>query len=345
MKLTAVIKKLEPRHPFTISRGTKSFVENVFIRIEDDGITAYGEASPNIYYKETAGDILTILKGLHNYLGSSKINTIKDIEKIWTEAWQLLTPSRAAQCALDIALWDLLGKKLNTPAAQLLWDRPPEGIISSCTLGLCTRSELPQRLKELTGYPVIKIKMNHDGDIDLPKFIHENSNAKLWVDANCSWGNLDIPVLLHKLSQLGVEMVEQPLPPGADNRMTSISKNSPLPVIADESCVVKESVKKLSGLFSGINIKLVKCGGITPAREMIKSAEHLGLKIMVGCMLESNLLISAGAALAQQAHYVDLDGNWLLKDNMFAGVGFKSGKLTISKKPGLGVNPAPGIFN
>ena len=339
MKISVSIKKLKPNNPFRIARGEKSFVENVFIKVEHQGITGYGEASPNNYYGENAGDVSTKLSGLHEFLSDKGVSSIQDIINIWQQVWLCVKPSRAAQCALDIALWDILGKKTGASVSRLLWGRPPEKLTSSCTLGICDPADWEKRVGELAGYPVIKIKMDERGDLDFPRYIRSRTDAVIRVDANCSWGKLDISEMSHILHGLKVEFIEQPLSPDNNHAMPGILKGSILPIIADESCTIPPDVKPLQGKFSGINIKLVKCGGLTPGVDMLKTAKELGLKVMVGCMLESNLLISAGAALGQQADYIDLDGSWLLQDRVFDGVTFQSGILALSDEPGLGVRP------
>lgn len=339
MNIDVSIHKLKPNNPFRIARGEKRFVENVFIQIEHDGITGYGEASPNKFYNERAQDVATKLSGIKEFLSDKGISSIDEIINIWQQAWPLLNPSRAAQCALDIALWDTLGKKMNMSVSQLLWGKSPEKLTSSCTLGICDPPDWEKRFNELAGCPIIKIKMDGRGDLDFLRYIRSRTDATIRVDANCSWGELDITDMSHRLKNLGIEFIEQPLPPEENPKMSAVLKSSPLPIIADESSIIPEDIEKLKDRFSGINIKLVKCGGITPGREMLGIAKEQGFKVMIGCMLESNLLISAGAALGQKADYIDLDGSWLLKDKVFGGITFQSGILTLSEKNGLGVWP------
>src|SRR5439155_18079132 len=164
------------------------------------------------------------------------------------------------------------------------------------------------------------------------------------VDANCAWGGIDLAPLAVELSNLGVIFIEQPLSPLEDARMPEILAASSLPIFADESCVIRDDVNRMTGRFSGFNIKLVKCGGLTPALEMVQAGRELGLQIMVGSMLESSALIAAGAVIAQQADYADLDGAWLLRDDPFTGMGFARGMLSCSRAPGLGVEPFDRLF-
>jgi L-alanine-DL-glutamate epimerase-like enolase superfamily enzyme len=344
MQLQAVIKTLEPRNPFRIALGEKTFVDNVFVQLESNGICGYGEASPSKYYGESAEDVLEKVLGLKDFLLEMDIALISDIPSVWKQAWKYLQPSRAALCAVDVALWDLLGKKESVSVSRLVWRRPAETLVSSCTLGISEPEYREARVDELVQCPVIKIKMDQQGDLELIRYVRSRTDAVIRVDANCSWEKIDIADMSRTLHDLGVEFIEQPLPPEMNHRMPAVLEKSVLPIIADESCVVPADVKSLQGSFSGINIKLVKCGGLTPGLEMLKTAKKLGLKSMVGCMLESNVLIAAGAVLAQKADYCDLDGAWLLKDPLFEGVDFTSGRITLSEGKGLGIQPTFDIF-
>jgi L-alanine-DL-glutamate epimerase-like enolase superfamily enzyme len=217
-------------------------------------------------------------------------------------------------------------------------------VVSSCTVGLCEESEWQTKVSEVAQYPVIKIKTDHSGSLNFLRYVRERTEALLRVDANCSWAGLDIGAITASLRELGVEFVEQPLPPEENYRMHELLVRSHLPLIADESCRIPWDVPFLRNGFSGINIKLVKCGGLTPALEMVGTARGLGMKVMAGCMLESNLGIAAGTVLAQQADFADLDGSWLLQDTLFDGVSFEAGRLTLSGEPGFGVWPKEELF-
>jgi L-alanine-DL-glutamate epimerase-like enolase superfamily enzyme len=188
------------------------------------------------------------------------------------------------------------------------------------------------------GFPLVKVKMDARGDLSPLRRLREAGVSRLLVDANASWTADQCAGLLPQLANLGVEAVEQPLPASLDAEMAALRESSPLPLLADESCVIPEDVDRLTQAFSGINIKLVKCGGITPARRMLENARNHGLKVMVGCMLESNVLISAGLVLAQKADWVDLDGSWLLAQDPFSGPVFDKGMLIPGNEPGLGVD-------
>jgi len=235
-----------------------------------------------------------------------------------------------------------LGKKRQSSVSRLIWNCAPRQLISSCTLGLCEPPEWESRVTAVSKCPVLKVKMDEKGDVRFLQFIRSKTNATIRVDANCSWLSLDVPKLTSVLEAMQVEFVEQPLPPENNTAMPLILKKSKLPILADESCTVADDIPDLQGKFSGINIKLVKCGGITPAIEMIRIAHDLGLSVMIGCMLESNLLIAAGVAAAQKAEYADLDGSWLLRDKVFDGIEFENGIIAPNDRPGLGVSLCDG---
>ncbi len=344
VKLATTICELHPRAVFRISRGERAQVRNVFVRVELDGIVGHGEASPNIFYAETAADVNSKLQRVGEWLRGRAAGSVADIEQIWHEAWPLLKPSRAAQCALDVALWDLVATQKNKTASELAWGEKPRAVSTFCTIGLSTREELMAKIAELSGFPFIKIKMDHSADLDAVRFVRERTSARIAVDANCDWSGLNIEELSHELAALDVEFIEQPLPPGEDAQMPQALPASALPVIADESCVTMDDVERMPSKFSGFNIKLVKCGGITPALAMLRRGRALGLRTMVGCMLESSVLISAGAVVAQQTDYADLDGAWLITDDPFRGWKFDSGILQPPHFTGIGCEPRSDLF-
>ena len=317
-------------------------MRNVFLRLEQDGIAGYGEASPNAFYGETWEGVTAKLEGAADFIRSLAVRSVADIERAWADAWPWLAPSRAAQCALDLALWDWLARREDVSVAELAWGAEPKPVTTFCTIGLSTPEELEEKLAELRGFPAIKIKSDHAASLDPMRAARERSQALLAVDANCGWGGADLAALSRDLAQLGVAFIEQPLAPAEDGRVSE--GGSALPVMADESCVVEEDVARIAPHFAGFNIKLVKCGGLTPARRMVRHGRGLGRRIMVGCMLESSALIAAGAVIAQQADFADLDGAWLLADDPFRGWEFQSGVLIPPAGPGLGAEPEAGLF-
>lgn len=317
-------------------------MRNVFVRLERDGLHGFGEASPNAFYGETSEGVSAKLAAAADFVGSFEIQSVTDIEKTWDACWSVVAPSRAAQCALDVAFWDWLARRNGTSVAELAWGAEPKQVPTFCTIGLSTPDELDAKIEDLRDFPMIKVKADASGDLGAVRLLRERSRAAIAVDANCAWSSQNVDSLTSDLARLEVIFLEQPLPPDQDARL--MRGAAPLPIIADESCVTGTDVDRVAAQFDGFNIKLVKCGGITPALRMVRRGRELGLKIMVGCMLESSVLIAAGAAIAQATDYADLDGAWLLRDDPFAGWRFKHGVLHPPASSGLGVAPLEPMF-
>ncbi len=339
MQLTWVTRELHPRRVFRISRARRREVRNVFVRLERDGIAGYGEASPNSFYDETWEGVGAKLEAAREWLARLEITSAADIDQAWEDGWPRLAPSRAAQCAVDLALWDWLGRREGKSVSELLWNQPARAVQSFATIGLSTAEELPERIAELAGFPRIKIKSDQTADLSTIEKVRAEHPALLAVDANCSWDAARTRLLAQRLAQLGVRFIEQPLPPG-----DAESVSCALPVFADESCVTEADVERVARGFDGFNIKLVKCGGLTPARRMVVHGRILSRQLMVGCMLESSALIAAGATIARFTDYADLDGAWLIGDDPFTGWTFDRGVLHPPQTPGLGVEPEAGLF-
>lgn len=340
MKFAYVSRELIPRRAFRISRPRKAEVRNVYLRLEHEGATGYGEAAPNAFYDESWQGVIAKLEEARAFIEALDIREVSDVEAAWREGWSILNPSRAAQCALDVALWDWLARRKQTTVAELAWGSAPVPVESFATIGLSTPEELPAKVDELRGFPWIKIKSDASADLETIRYVRDHNPARLAVDANCAWENRDLPSLSRDLADQGVEFLEQPLPPAMDEWITPLA----VPVLADESCVTQGDVARVAERFDGFNIKLVKCGGITPARQMVIQGRQLGKKIMVGCMLESSALIAAGAVIAQRTDYADLDGAWLIGNDPFTGWHFDRGTLHPPSDAGLGVAPIPGFF-
>jgi len=315
---------LQPRHLFRISRGAKAAVQNVIFSIESEGIRGLGEASPNAFYQESSEDVASRLTALTPWLEGVTVAEPEEIVALWPEIWQRVQPSRATACAVDLALWDWLAQSRSLTQSELLWGEKARPVTSCVTLGLSEPAELEAKLAELEGFPLIKIKLGRENPVGLVSKIRQRTSARLVVDANAAWDVLFLAEIAPHLASLGVEFIEQPLPPGADFPATSI------PVFADESCIIPEDIDQLPDAFSGFNIKLVKCGGITPALDMLERGKRRGLRTMTGCMLESSVLISAGFAVAQRTEYADLDGSWLLQSEPFGRTWFDRGIIGLS---------------
>jgi L-alanine-DL-glutamate epimerase-like enolase superfamily enzyme len=320
-------------------------VRNVLVRIEKDGTAGYGEASPNAYYRETPEGVHAAIWRAREWLRGFSPRTVSDIRHAWSESWKILAPSRAAQCAIDLALWDWLACAEGCSVTELALGRPPGHVRSFCTIGLTRPEEFHARLRELSGFPLIKLKSDAGAGIEPIREARAQTDAGLAVDANGSWTADTLRRVAPALADLGVFFIEQPLPPGDDALLPELLAVSPLPIMCDESCVTRDDVARVPSRFSGFNIKLVKCGGLTPALAMLRHGRELGLQVMVGCMLETSVLIAAGAVIAQESDYADLDGAWLLADDPFSGLPFENGILRVPASAGWGLEPKTPLWD
>ena len=342
MKVSTWLCALHPRSVFRTSRAARRETTNVFFRIERGGIAGYGEASANAYYGENAADVAARLTRMQDFLAGCALDSPEDIAVIWDEAWPVLMPSRAAQCALDVALWDWLAKREQCTVTELALGMEPRSVESFATIGISEQEELEAKIAELEGHSRVKVKAGKTGDLSAAARVRAGmKGAMIAVDANCAWSGADLLKASADLAALWIEFVEQPLPPANDADMRDLAKSVPVPLLADESCVTLEDVERMRDGFAGFNIKLVKCGGLTPALRMAERGRELGLRTMVGCMLESSVLIAAGAVVAQVTDYADLDGAWLLGDDPARGWEFSGGVLRPPYENGLGVRITP----
>jgi L-alanine-DL-glutamate epimerase-like enolase superfamily enzyme len=237
---------------------------------------------------------------------------------------------------LDIASWDMFGKLRSLPLYQL-WNLDySKAPVCDYTIGIDTVEKMVEKMQEKP-WPIYKIKVGVPGDVEMVEALRKHTDAVFRVDANAGWTLEEAQQKIPVLKELGVELIEQPLAKDNWEGMMVLFNESPLPLIADESCVYEQDVEKCKGYFHGINIKLTKCSGITPARRMIEKARALEMKIMVGCMNESTIGSAAIAHLAPLVDYVDMDGPLLLAEDTATGITYDHGKVSISDKPGLGI--------
>ncbi|MEO8351752.1 MAG: dipeptide epimerase [Chthoniobacteraceae bacterium] len=331
---------LETRHPFRIARSRRAPLRNVFLSLTDDGATGLGEASPAEYYGESAAGVVNRIAVARTWLQSVKLRSKADIHRAWNACWEYVAPSRAAQCAIDLALWDWLAQREGVSVTELALGKKPAAVTTFGTIGLSSIDELPIRISELESFDAIKIKSDQNADLDLIEQIRAGFAGTLAVDANGAWEHADLSELCRRLAALRVTFIEQPFPPGQDSALDEL--HLVLPVFADESCVTEEDVDTLPPGYAGFNIKLVKCGGLTPALRMARRGRERGRQTLVGCMLESSVLIAAGCVVAQKTDFADLDGAWLLAHDPAHGWMMDRGRLQPPSTAGLGVSrPVP----
>jgi L-Ala-D/L-Glu epimerase len=339
MKLSHEILTVRTRHPFTIARGGSSDWRVVWVRITDtDGTEGWGEAAPSRYYGETVETVSAVMRELAAIVERHDPSSIEPLE---AEMARVVHHNGAARSAVSAALHDLLGKRLGAPVWRTWGLDPRTAPRSSFTIGIGSVDELRAKVQEAAGYPILKVKLGTDRDEEIIRTVRDSAPDKvIRIDANAAWTPKLALARIEMLARYGVEFVEQPLPGPELEGMRFVRERSPLPIIADESCVVAADIPRLAGVVDGINIKLAKCGGLLEARAMISTARAHGMLVMLGCMIETSLGISAGAQLAPLLDYADLDGAALLANDPFRGATIPEGVITLPTDPGLGVHRA-----
>ncbi len=326
--------ELPLRHTFTISRKSISVQPTLIVELRQDGHRGFGEATANTYYNVTLDSLKAALEPLRDRLAKKEPS---DPETLWAEFTQELRGQPFAQCALDEAIHDLWGKTEGQPVYRL-WGLSTDTIpASNFTIGIDTIDVMIAKMQEMPGWPVYKIKLGTEHDVEIVKALREHTEAKFRVDANCGWTVDETLRNAEQLAALGVEFIEQPLPAEQVSEMNTLYERCPLPLAADESCLVESDVVSCLHRFHIINIKLMKCGGLTPARRMIAHARKLGMQVMVGCMTESTVGISAIAQLLPLLDYVDMDGAALLARDIACGVRVDRGICHFPSVNGCGV--------
>ncbi len=324
---------LKFRHPFTISKGTKTHQPTLVVELEHFGIKGYGEAPAISYYDITVEKMIADLAAKQAMIEKFALT---EPERYWHFLHHLLPKNPFLVCALDIAAWDLFGKLSRKPLYKMWNGNIDKTPVTDYTIGIDKIENMVAKLREKP-WPVYKIKVGTADDIAIVKALRAETDAVFRVDANAGWDLETALQLIPQLRDLGVELVEQPLAKDNWEEMKVLYNQSPLPLFADESCVFETDVAKCEGFFHGINIKLTKCSGITPALRMIPEARKRGLKIMLGCMNESSIGSAAMAHLAPLVDFLDMDGPLLLEEDVATGVGYDKGKIIYNHLPGLGV--------
>src|SRR2546421_1594354 len=319
--------------PFRISRGVQSTAQNVIVQINYNEHVAYGEAAPDEYYGENQETVLACISTFAGNLGDDPFL----IEDIMSRLDHLIRLHPAAKAAVDMALYDLVGKILHVPVYKLLGLNPNHTPHTSFTLGIDTPDNMAKKALLARDYPILKIKVGTKHDLDNLKAIREVSSAIIRVDANTAWTPKEAITTINALAPYNIEFVEQPIPARDLAGLKLIRDNVPVPIIADESCVTVEDIPRLAECVDGVNFKLMKCGGIRHALKMIHVARAHHLRVMIGCMIESSLAITAAAHLTPLVDYADLDGHLLINDDPYLGVTVEKGKLVLPDAPGLGV--------
>ncbi len=335
MKLSLHDLHLPMRHAFTIAHGTTTVQHNLLVALSDGTHTGYGEgASSHAYAQFTAEAMRADLEAVRPQIESAQWDTP---EQLWSQMLPVLGHNRFALCALDEAAHDLWGRRLGQPVWKLWGLDISQVPVSDYTIGIDPIEKMVAKMNEFPDWPIYKIKLGTDHDLEIIRELRQHTAATFRIDANTAWTAEQTIAFAPEMKALGVEFFEQPLQAGDWDGMKRVFAECALPCIADESCLVEEDVARCAGYFHGINIKLTKAGGLTPGRRMIAGARRLGLKVMVGCMSESSVGISAIAQLLPLLDYVDMDGALLIAEDIADGVRLEKGVPVFPDIPGLGL--------
>ena len=334
MKLSYRELNLPFEYPFTISHGrTKTHQPSLLVALELGPFIGFGEAPAIVYYKTTVAQMVADLESKRGLV--EKFALIEP-ERYWHYLHHLFPDNPFLVCALDMAAWDLFGKMKNKPLFEL-WDTKWENTpLTDYTIGIDTIEKMVAKM-QAKPWPIYKIKLGTDEDMAIVETLRKQTDAVFRIDANAGWTTEEALQKIPQLAALGVEFIEQPLAKDNWEGMKILFERSTLPLFADESCVFEQDVKRCHGYFHGINIKLTKCSGITPALRMIQEARSLNMQVMMGSMNESSIGSAAIANFLPQLDHVDMDGPMLLSGDIAKGISFDFGNINISGKPGLGI--------
>lgn len=318
---------LEFIHPFKIAAGLRTHTPSVFIKIDDDGVVGYGEATLPPYLKETQQTV-------KKYLDIFFSKKYEGIDQVYNDALvecQNPNANMPALAAIEMACLQIMAFKSNKTIPQLL--NIPSNSLPLCTftVGMDTIAVIEKKLEEAKNFEIIKIKLGGENDMEIVEAVCGLTQKRICVDANQGWNSFEkAESMLARLAGYPLEFIEQPMPKANFNDMKRLKSISKVPLIADESFQTIDELNKIAEAFDGINIKLMKCGGITEAKKIIDNARVLNLKILIGCMSESSCGVAAATNLSQLADWVDLDGPLLIKNDPFTGVEYKGGRIMIN---------------
>ncbi len=325
LELTVAPLELPLVHTFTIARSSESIARTALVRLRWGTIEALGESSPSPRYNES---VESVMSGLH-------ARTLGDDPYALDALLDGLPP--AQRCGLDVALHDCIGKDVDRPLWRLLGLDPTLTPLTSFTIGIAAIDEMVAKVREVGRHPVIKIKLGAGEEIETIAAIRTVYRGMIRVDANEAWTAETAVAILRELERFEIEFCEQPIPAGTPERLRWIRERTSIPIVTDEDSKDANDLLALAGCVDGINVKLVKCGGIRGALEMIHTARALNLKVMLGCMVESAILSTAAAHLSPLVDWADLDGPFLVARDPFAGMTYDAGQIVLPAGPGLGV--------
>jgi L-alanine-DL-glutamate epimerase-like enolase superfamily enzyme len=332
------IVRLNLRHTWTTVMSSSEYRDNLHLRYTRDGVTGLGEGAPIVRYKEDAASARKTVESLRALLESADP---WQFSKVMDEIAARVKGEYAAKAAIDIALLDWVTQKLGVPLYRYFGLDPKAAPVTTFSIGIDTPDMIRQKVREAEPFPILKIKVGLSTDEEVIAAVRSVTSKPLRVDANEGWKDKEEAVRkINWLASQGVEFIEQPMPAEMLEETAWVRSRVRLPIIADEACRQPADIPKLAGAYDGINVKLMKCGGIQAAKRMIELAKSLGLKTMLGCMIESSIAVTAAAHLSPLVDYADLDGNLLIANDPYDGVKVERGKLILPDRPGLGLRPA-----
>lgn len=334
LKLSYKPYELQLRHVFTVAASSRTTTPVVLTTIEYDGIKGFGEASMPPYLGESHESVL-------NFLSKVNLEQFSDPfmrEDILAYVQGIMPGNHAAKASLDIALHDLTGKLLGQPWFRLWGLDPRKAPVTSFTIGIDTADVVREKTLEANAFKLLKIKMGRDNDREMIDTVRSVTDVPVFVDVNQGWKDRNYALeMANYLSQRGALFIEQPMPKEQVDDIAWLTENSPLPIIADEALQTVDDLLLMKGVYSGINIKLMKCGGMDAAYKMITMARQMGMKILIGCMTETSCAVSAAAQLSPLVDWADLDGNLLISNDLYEGMTVVDGKVTLPDRPGIGI--------
>jgi len=326
--------ELHLKHVFTLATSSRSTTPVMLTEIEYDNVVGYGEASMPPYLgenHETAGSFLS-------KVDLTQFNSPFLMEDILEYVDQLVPGNHAAKASVDIALHDLAGKLMKQPWYRIWGLNPERAPNTSFTIGIDKREVVRAKVSEAAPYRILKVKLGQGNDREMIETVRSETDKPICVDVNQGWTDRVMALeMTHWLKDKGVVFIEQPMSRSSVDDIAWLTQNSPLPIIADEAFQTINDFKKVLGAYSGINIKLMKCGGMRTAYIMIKMARTAGMKVMIGCMTETSCAVSAAAQLSPLVDWADLDGNLLIGNDLFEGVTISDGKIVLPDRPGIGI--------
>ena len=334
LKLSYRPYELQLKHVFTVATNSRTTTPVVLTSIEYEGVTGFGEASMPPYLGESHESVL-------NFLSKVDLEQFSDpflMEDILEYIEGVMPGNYAAKASLDIALHDLTGKLLGQPWFRLWGLNPKKTPLTSFTIGIDTADVVREKTLEASAFKLLKIKLGRDNDREMIETVRSVTDVPIFVDVNQGWKERNYALeMAHFLKENDAEFIEQPMPKEQIDDIAWLTERSPLPIVADEALQTVDQLLGMKGIYSGINIKLMKCGGMHPAYKMITLARQMGMKILIGCMTETSCAVSAAAQLSPLVDWADLDGNLLISNDVYEGMIVTDGRVTLPDRPGIGI--------